>query len=315
MRLIDRVVNAPAIAELTDSTGRVHYAPGVGAKAEAIRSCGLRYILDKTASQECMTLVSGANNGLFDPQSPLLRMPSDQFWMEWFGDAVAQPKVGLLVESDATGRCGSLTGYFQDEQGRADKVGLHVEFDLAQAATDRDSTALVLRHERYQHLNGLLSCATLRVEPLWEAFFIARDGHLGAQLLADLGTNCWYFLPVACAFAAMINSDGVLREAPSQLERLNRARRRRGVPALLDHIEVSMQLGQRSGPSGSGISGRRKRAPRLHHVRGHFVRRAGKTFWRSPHLRGDAEAPAIRRTVKVKGAPRLASAIMGRRWG
>jgi hypothetical protein len=50
--------------------------------------------------------------------------------------------------------------------------------------------------------------------------------------------------------------------------------------------------------SGSGGDGMGRRGRRLHHVRGHLVRRGNKIFWRIPHLRGSARAGSIRtRTV------------------
>ena len=46
------------------------------------------------------------------------------------------------------------------------------------------------------------------------------------------------------------------------------------------------------------MSNERRRASRLHHVRGHLVRRGGKIFWRVPHIRGSARSGVIRqRTV------------------
>jgi hypothetical protein len=41
-----------------------------------------------------------------------------------------------------------------------------------------------------------------------------------------------------------------------------------------------------------------RRGRRLHHVRGHLMRRGNKIFWRIPHLRGTSRAGTIRtRTV------------------
>jgi hypothetical protein len=41
-----------------------------------------------------------------------------------------------------------------------------------------------------------------------------------------------------------------------------------------------------------------RRSPRLHHVRGHLVRREDRVFWRTPHLRGSALQGVVRsRTV------------------
>ena len=48
--------------------------------------------------------------------------------------------------------------------------------------------------------------------------------------------------------------------------------------------------------TGDEPSGRH--SPRLHHVRGHLVRREQRVFWRVPHLRGSASRGAVRsRTV------------------
>jgi hypothetical protein len=41
-------------------------------------------------------------------------------------------------------------------------------------------------------------------------------------------------------------------------------------------------------------------SPRLHHVRGHIVRRGASVFWRSPHMRGSARLGQVRsRTVDL----------------
>ncbi len=304
MRLIDIVANAPAAVELTDGAGQRHVVPGIGAKIADIRSCDLRYILDKNASDECMKLVTSPSNGLFQPDSPLLRMPEQAFWVEWFGTESQKTKVGLLVESSPDGRSGILTGYFQDEYGHADKIGACLEFNLDSPCWPASAAEIRMRHAEYPHLNDLLSCATLHIESEWERFFRSRSSDDFARTMNDLAANSWYFLPTACAFAAMINSPELLIATSSDLARLNAARRRRGSPPLLDHIEISIRLGQV--PVANDRSGVHsgKSPPRLHHVRGHFVRRAGKTFWRSAHLRGDGEGPVLRKTVRVRGPDR-----------
>ena len=51
-----------------------------------------------------------------------------------------------------------------------------------------------------------------------------------------------------------------------------------------------------SGPA--DLEGAGRRSPRLHHVRGHLVRRDSQVFWRLPHLRGNASRGVVRsRTV------------------
>jgi hypothetical protein len=85
---------------------------------------------------------------------------------------------------------------------------------------------------------------------------------------------------------------------PYTFERLNRSRRKCGRVPLLDHIEVRAPVlpeylsCSRADPHGI------RRSPRLHHVRGHLVRRGSQLFWRIPHLRGSVRAGIIRtRTV------------------
>lgn len=309
MRLIDKVVNATPRAELVDGSGLRHQVDGVGLKADAIRHCPLRYILDTITSAECLRLVRSDSNGLFEPDSPLLRLPAETFWLEWFGERRGYRKEGILVES-SDGRSGTITGFFEQGEGLADKVGALVHFDLDGPSRDDMPAHWTLRHDTYLHLNPLLACATTLVEPEWDRYFRTRPPAEYQQNIEDVAGHCWYLLPMACAFAAMLNSPDVLVETPSRLGTLNVARSRRGRPPLLDHIEVSIRLGIRSDGSSAAGGTRTKNPPRLHHVRGHFVHRYGKTFWRSAHLRGDAERPILQKTVNVRAPSR--SRVSGR---
>jgi hypothetical protein len=82
------------------------------------------------------------------------------------------------------------------------------------------------------------------------------------------------------------------------LERLNEARARSGKVSLLEQIEVFAPLLPEYKSGGGSASDASRRSRRLHHVRGHLVRRGSKLFWRVPHLRGNARAGAVRtRTV------------------
>lgn len=307
MRLIDRVVAASAEVDLPDERGRAHRLPGVGSRAEAIRQCELRYILDETASRECMNLVVRPNDGLLDPDNGLLRLPATQFWVEWLGmaDCGGHPKVGALVETTEDGLAGCITGYWEDEQGRAVTMGVSIGFDLTQVP--RRPSAL--RHATYEHLNGLLGRTQLALDPCWAAYFRGLPAQPFDDVVQAMANGSWYYAPIVFAFAAMLNSRDVLEQNPSQLERLNRARLRRGREPLLDHIEVRMKL-RRSGDNDQAFGHAHLRSsPRLHHVRGHFVHRAGKTFWRASHLRGDAERPIRTKTVMVSvGRPARPSA-------
>ena len=99
-----------------------------------------------------------------------------------------------------------------------------------------------------------------------------------------------------------------LPRRPLMLERLNKARARSGKAALLEQIEVSAPLLPEYKSGGSSGSETSRRSRRLHHVRGHLVRRGSKLFWRVPHLRGSARIGSIRtRTVTWQFDPSFSS--------
>jgi hypothetical protein len=89
-----------------------------------------------------------------------------------------------------------------------------------------------------------------------------------------------------------------LPHRPSDFERLNRARQKAGKTALLDHIYIRAPLLPEYAEQQRLDQLSTRRGPRLHHVRGHLVRRDHQLFWRVPHLRGNARAGRVQtRTV------------------
>jgi hypothetical protein len=105
-------------------------------------------------------------------------------------------------------------------------------------------------------------------------------------------------IPVVLAFFLLLATRPSLPRRPLMLERLNRARCKSGKARLLDQIEVFSPLLPEYRPPNGDSSGTTRRASRLHHVRGHLVRRGSQIFWRVPHLRGSARSGVIRkRTV------------------
>lgn len=70
------------------------------------------------------------------------------------------------------------------------------------------------------------------------------------------------------------------------------------------HIEVNACLEGLGEAERTGTGPIGRRSPRLHHVRGHLVRRDNKVFWRIPHLRGNASRGVVRsRMVCLSYAP------------
>ena len=74
--------------------------------------------------------------------------------------------------------------------------------------------------------------------------------------------------------------------------------RRGAKAALLEHIDVSAPILPGYARWGTDETAGVRKSPRLHHVRGHLVRRGSELFWRVPHLRGSASLGSVRtRTV------------------
>jgi hypothetical protein len=105
-------------------------------------------------------------------------------------------------------------------------------------------------------------------------------------------------IPLLLAFFLLLNARGATRHESIARAALNRKRLARVRAPLLDHIEVHASLPMSSlAADGAAIDGSR-RPSRLHHVRGHLVRREDRVFWRTSHLRGNALQGVVRsRTV------------------
>jgi len=114
------------------------------------------------------------------------------------------------------------------------------------------------------------------------------------------------------AFFLLLSTRPGLPRRPLMLERLNRARAKSGKAPLLEQIEVFAPLLPEYRPGWSGGSETSRRLRRLHHVRGHLVRRGSKLFWRVPHMRGSARAGSVRtRTVTWLFDPSISSSHIG----
>ena len=153
-------------------------------------------------------------------------------------------------------------------------------------------------------------CFRFRFERSWQDYY-ERAQLTSAQATAlahhALGTIA-IDIPVLLAFFLLLATRPGLPRRPLMLERLNKARARSGRATLLEQIEVSAPLLPEYKSGGSGGSETARRSRRLHHVRGHLVRRGSRLFWRVPHLRGSARAGSIRtRTVTWQFDPSFSS--------
>jgi hypothetical protein len=151
-------------------------------------------------------------------------------------------------------------------------------------------------------VGDLLDRVRFRFDHKWSQYYevAAPDADARATIMRTSLAAVAHDVPVLLAFFLLLNAKGATRPVPILRSTLNRKRLGRDRAPLLDHIEVHASLPPDS-PAGSdanaGMAGGR-RPPRLHHVRGHLVRREDRVFWRTPHLRGNALQGVVRsRTV------------------
>jgi hypothetical protein len=146
----------------------------------------------------------------------------------------------------------------------------------------------------------LSRCFRFRYERSWREYYdraaLSKTERDALERHA-LGTIA-IIIPVILAFLLLLGTKTGLPRRTESFERLNRARAKAGRCPLLEHIEVCSPLMAPYYDRESCPSGVTRRSPRLHHVRGHLVRRGNELFWRVPHLRGSARAGTVRtRTV------------------
>ena len=304
MILIDRVVQGSMVTVIKDKSGGLHAMPGPGTFAERLRACPLRYVLDRPASRQCSSLFRGGGD-IPRLEDPLTRLPAESFWLESFGDPDSPSgqwhegrRLGFLCEAEDQGRTGRITFFGEDLGGEPVYLGGSVVFGMDGALPKPCGIRFNLNTVNLPEVADLLRCARLEISETHKAVYSSSHDTMVAMTRL-MGDTAWCALPMILSFSALLNSNMALSGRPSDLARLNAARRKSGRPELLDHVAVRLDLSPRSDrehTGGADVGNRR--TPRLHYVRGHRVQRAGKTFWRSSHLRGEGEAAPIR-TVNV----------------
>ncbi len=295
MRLIDRPVERLTEARHVGNNPNGRMIPFAFHASEA----SVRYVLDIEASNACGELVR-CGDGLFEADNPLFRMPAETFWVELFGERAPtmsgpNKRIGYLVHAATDGRSGTITPFSETSEGLSRRLPCEIRFDL-DGKMVREPGMYHLRHPHMPHLAPLLEHSMLHPDPEGLKTLRTRAG-ANSTVLGELAEGTWFALPLLFAFVALLNSPQVVETRHSDLARLNRARSRRGRLPLLDHVEVRLTLGETSGTG--GVGGSFRSAPRLHFVRGHVVRRHGKTFWRQSHLRGDSQKAIVSKTVRV----------------
>ena len=306
MRLLDRVAQCrtPFVVENL-STGRRTRLTGAADSAELVAGCPLRYVLSDELTHLCAALAYSKGARTLEC-ADLLHVPAERTWLEWCEapwcaelllhgfplrhEQIAQTgRRGALLLASPDGRRGSMRTFWSAGPSDSDVQAspMFAEFDLDAAGEGGERDVLA-------------RCFRFRLDRAWDDYY--RDSGLvenarGAIHRHYLGVTA-IDVPLVLSFLLLLAARSTLVHRPQHAHRLNRSRLGKGQPPLLDHIEVRAPFlpGYPGSEGGAGQGARR--SPRLHHVRGHIVRRGNQLFWRIPHLRGTARAgQVLSRTV------------------
>ena len=325
MRLADRIAQCrtPFIVRNTKD-GSITHLNSATAFSKEIGGCATRYVLSDELTRLCTALAYSKGAGTL-ACADLLHVPAERVWIEWteapwlnelarygFKSPVGgahSGRRGVFIQSNPQGRRGLLRTFWTSGESELNVLSSSMEayfdFDTQEgddpASIDRQNRCSICVSDNVvEGADILRRCFRFRFERSWQDYY-EKAPLTSVQTAAirhhALGTIA-IDIPVLLAFFLLLVTRPGLPRRPLMLERLNRARAKSGKAAYLEQIEVFAPLLPEYTSVCTGGSGMTRRARRLHHVRGHLVRRGSKLFWRVPHLRGSARAGSIRtRTV------------------
>jgi len=340
MRLADRIAQCrtPFIVENTKD-GSITHLNSATAFSKDIANCATRYALSDELTRLCTALAYSKGASTL-ACADLLHVPAERAWVEWaeapwrnelarYGfkspvDSPSSGRRGVFVQSTREGRRGLLKTFWAHGESELNVLSSSMEayfdFDTREGEDPevfgrQQQSSICVSDSAIGDADILRRCFRFRFERSWQDYYErAQLTSVQATALTHhaLGTIA-IDIPVLLAFFLLLATRPGLPRRPLMLERLNRARAKSGKTALLEQIEVfAPLLPEYKSECGSG-SGASRRARRLHHVRGHLVRRGSKLFWRVPHLRGSARAGTIRtRTVTWQFDPSFSPSHISR---
>lgn len=306
--------------------------------AQEVARCPLRYVLTDDLLRACIELAYSEGAGLAACLD-LVHFPAEQMWIEWDGavqrdelarvfpacsgvDTADSLRQGVLVSADSTGRTANLRTFWLTPTDPAEPAmaALETLVDLNGGLSPSPAESLIeggavgVRDSCNSQSDALLRCATFRLTAAWQSYYAAEahtDAERDAVKRRSLATVAFDVPPLIALFLLMgLRSE--LVQVPVARERLNAKRLRLGRHPLLSHIEVSCPvLVSEPLRQMNGVSGAVRTAPRLHHVRGHIVRREDLVFWRRPHWRGHLRLGSIHSRTVTLGLPAVAAQSSG----
>jgi hypothetical protein len=324
MKLVDRLAQcrAPLIVKDTVS-GILSHLNGAAEFAGRVAQCPIRYVLSDDLTRLC-TALAYSKGSRSVACADLLHVPAETVWVEWseapwraelerygFGldaaDAVRLGRRGAFIQSSTDGRRGLVRTFWSDKEIATDVLASSIEayfdFDTPLGEDPHpmdDEYRATVSVSDGKGGDLLRQCMRFRYERTWDAYYrqarcsLASKQEIARHALGTIAID----IPVLLAFLLLLGIRSGVSHRPQSFARLNRSRARAGKMPLLDHVEVHSPILPPYHFIGAVGDGTGRRARRLHHVRGHLVRRGNKIFWRIPHLRGSSRAGSIRtRTV------------------
>jgi hypothetical protein len=339
VRLADRIAQCrtPFIAE-SAKDGSITHLQGAAAFARDINSCATRYVLSDELTSLCTALAYSKGASTL-ACADLLHVPAERVWVEWteapwrqelarYGfkcpvDSPISGRRGVFIQSTPQGRQGLLRTFWAIGEPEwnvlSSSMEAYFDFDTPEGEApevfDRQQRpSMCVSDKSVGDADILRRCFRFRFERSWQDYYESErltPLQVSAVSHHALGTIA-IDIPVLLAFFLLLATRPGLPRRPLMLERLNRARAKSGKAALLEQIEVCAPLLPEYKSDANGSLRASGRLRRLHHVRGHLVRRGSKLFWRVPHLRGSARAGSLRpRTVTWLFDPSASSSRVG----
>ncbi|HTC17406.1 MAG TPA: hypothetical protein VK695_16495 [Steroidobacteraceae bacterium] len=321
--LADKIVQASEMFAVQDlTTGQLMRLSNAANCADQLSACPLRFVLSDELTALCAELALSRGAPTI-ACADLLRVPAQMLWMEWCnapwmkvlqrfgisedGESPAdQGRRGALIRATADGRRGSVRTFWTVGGEGADVLASSMEayfdFDTQEHQVPEppdDRSSVGIKVDDQDSASGVLArCFRFRFEPTWKQYYAGVTGAKKRVLQQHALGTIAFDIPVLLSFLLLSVSRTGLPRQQRSLERLNKLRRRAGKKPLLDHIQVHAPLLPEYLAARNSQADGGRRGPRLHHVRGHLVRRGGVLFWRVPHLRGSVRCGRVRtRTI------------------
>jgi hypothetical protein len=328
VRLLDHIAQSRA-PFLVRQRGELWRLTAAGDFAHQLERCPLRYVLSNELVRTCIALAYSEGDELSGCLD-LLHLPAERLWVEWDEAArceelarvlpeCARPgdagilRGGVLISAHPQGHSGTLRTFWlpraEPQQPLLAAVETLLELQGAAAGgpvgTLLEGGAVAVRDPHNAQLDALLQCASFRLDPAWQRYYrsVVPDGATRAEVIARSLAAVAFDVPMLLALFLLMAIRAALVHTRVCPVRLNAKRARLGKRPLLEHIEVSSSVFAPAPPrhlSGEAPATLR-RSPRLHHVRGHIVRRHDIIYWRGPHWRGHVRLGRVRsRTVALQ---------------